>query len=217
MTPETTEAEILRGVVAELGSQGYEVFVQPRPPLAPSFLGNVRPDAIAIRGDKKILIEITRKSGDAEKKTEQLRNLLKDQPDWELRVIWISPASANESLQVQSSAAIRKNIDEIKMLVSGGYFGAALLLGWASFEAASRALITDQFKKPQSPARLVEVLAAAGYITPSEADRLRGLAKKRTYFIHGQLQIEIASQDVQEMIAILNTMLEMIEKGPANI
>src|ERR1700722_14437035 len=151
MTPESTEAEILKGLVTELGSQGYEVFIQPRPPLAPSFLGTFMPDAIAIRSDKELLIEISRRSGDSDKKLERLRDLLKDQHDWDLRVIWISPANTSEALLIQSPDAIRQNIEETNKLINNGSFRAALLLGWASFEAASRALISDQFKKPQSP------------------------------------------------------------------
>ena len=61
----------------------------------------------------------------------------------------------------------------VERLLEQGFVGAAFLLGWASFEAAGRALMVEEFRKPQTPGRLVELLAGAGYLTPTEADRLR--------------------------------------------
>jgi REase_AHJR-like len=216
MNAEATEAEVLRGVIPELEAEGYDVFVRPRPPLAPAFLGDHRPDAIAIRGDKKLVVEIVSRPG-ADKKLERLSSLLKDQPSWELRVILVSPTTVPEILEVQPTAAIRQRITEVRKLADEGHLGPALLLGWASFEAASRSLLADVFRTAQTPGRLISVLAGDGYLTPSEADRLRSLAQMRNSFAHGKLQAEIGSEDLQQLIAILETMLLMIEKGPENV
>jgi REase_AHJR-like len=210
------EAEVLRGVIPELVAEGYDVFVNPRPPLAPAFLGDLRPDAIAIRDDKKLVVEIVSFPG-ADKKLERIRTVLKDQPNWELKVVVLSPATAPDVLPVQTPDVIRQRVSEMQELAATGHFGPALLLGWAAFEASSRKLLAEQFKRPQTPGRLVSVLASDGYLTPSEADRLRELAGKRNALIHGELEAEIGAGDVQELIAILETMLLMIEKGPENV
>jgi uncharacterized protein YutE (UPF0331/DUF86 family) len=213
MNAAASEAEVLRGVIPELEAEGYDVFIRPRPPLVPAFLGSFQPDAIAIRSDKKLLVEIVSRPN-ADKKLERLRGLLKDQPSWELRVILISPTTVPDSLEVQTPGAISQRIDEMQKLIQEGHASSAFLLGWASFEAASRLLLAEQFRTPQTPGRLIDVLAGIGYLTPSEADRLRRLAKKRNAFIHGELQAEIEADDVQQMIAVLQTLLEMIETGP---
>jgi hypothetical protein len=211
-----SEAEVLRGMIPELVAEGYEVFVNPRPPLAPAFLGDLRPDAIAIRRDKKLVVEII-SIPSADKKLERLRTALKDQPDWELKVVVLSPATAPDVLQVQTPDVIKQRIAEMQELVAGKHFGPALLLGWAAFEASGRKLLSVEFRKPQTPRRLVSVLASEGYLTPSEADRSRRLADKRNAFVHGELEEEIGAEDVQQLIVILETMLLMIEKGPENV
>lgn len=216
MNAAASEAEVLRGVIPELEAEGYDVFIRPRPPLVPAFLGSFQPDAIAIRSDKKLLVEIVSRPN-ADKELERLRGLLKDQPSWELRVILISPTTVPDSLAVQTPAAIRQRIDEMQKLIQEGHASSAFLLGWASFEAASRLLLMEQFRRPQTPGRLVDVLAGSGYLTPSEADRRRPMAKKRNAFVHGELQADIGAEDVQQLIAVLQTILEMIEKGAQNV
>jgi REase_AHJR-like len=208
---DASEKEVLRWIIQDLEAEGYEVFLDPRPPLAPDFLKNIRADAIAIRSDKKLLIEVVHESAQESGKLESLRRLLKKQPGWELRVVLVSPATAPKSLPVQSAEAITKSIHEVQRLTDIGFLGPGLLVGWASLEAAARRLITSQFSKPQTPARLVDVLAEAGYITPSEADRLRDLVKLRNAYIHGDLSAVVTKEDVQQMISILQTVNEQIE------
>jgi uncharacterized protein YutE (UPF0331/DUF86 family) len=112
---------------------------------------------------------------------------------------------------VQSVEAITKSIHEAQRLTDNGFLGPGLLVGWASLEAAARRLLTSQFSKPQTPGRLVDVLAEAGNLTPSEADRLRELVKLRNAFIHGDLSAVVTKEDVQQMISILKTVNEQIK------
>ncbi len=49
----TSEMELLKAVVPELEAEGYEVFLQPSGSFLPSFLQEIRPDAIAL-SEKKI-------------------------------------------------------------------------------------------------------------------------------------------------------------------
>jgi REase_AHJR-like len=216
MNAVTLEAEVLRGVIPELIAEGYDVFVNPGPPIAPAFLGDLRPDVIAIRGDKKLVVEIVMRPG-VDKKLERLSTLLKGQPNWELRVVLVSPATAPDMVEVRTPDVIRQRVSEMQELVANRHFGPALLLGWAAFEASARKLSSEEFRRPQTPGRLVSVLAGEGYLTPSEADRLRRLAEKRNAFVHGELEAMIGAEDVQQLIEILETMLLMIEKGPENV
>jgi hypothetical protein len=208
---DASEKEVLRGIIQDLEAEGYEVFIDPRPPLVPDFLEGIRADAIAIRSDKKVIVEVVHEAAQESGKLERLRRLLKEQPGWELRVILVSPATAPKSLPVQSVEAITKSIHEAQRLTDNGFLGPGLLVGWASLEAAARRLLTSQFSKPQTPGRLVDVLAEAGNLTPSEADRLRELVKLRNAFIHGDLSAVVTKEDVQQMISILKTVNEQIK------
>jgi REase_AHJR-like len=176
MSTHTTEREILERVVPELEAEGYEVYLHPNRPLLPPFLAGYVPDAVALGPGKNLAVEVVRKSPQATRKLKRIQALFEGQDKWELRVIWVAPASANESLQVQTSVTIKQRIGEVRALAAQGHLGPSLLLAWATFEALARAVVSGEFERPQTPGRLVQVLAQGGYLTPTEADELRRLA-----------------------------------------
>jgi uncharacterized protein YutE (UPF0331/DUF86 family) len=209
MSLNPSEREILRGMIPELEAEGYEVYVSPSPPLAPAFLQDFRADVIAFGKHKNLLIEFVHEASQDGGKLERIRRLIKDRPDWELRAVLVSPATTPRSLAVQSAEAIAENIEEMGQLTAQGFLRAALLSGWATFEALARALMTEEFRKPQTPGRLIGLLSEAGYLTPSEADRMRDLAKARNAFIHGELNTDISEDELRIFIAILSTLAGM--------
>jgi uncharacterized protein YutE (UPF0331/DUF86 family) len=213
LTTSASEVEVLRSLIPSLEAEGFEVFVKPRPPLLPPFLRGFSPDAIAIRDDKKLLVEIVGEASRTNAQLERLQRLVKDQPGWELRVVLVSPANSPESLVIQSPDAILERVAEMRQLIERGSLGAAFLLGWAAFEAAARSLMPDEFRKPQTPERLVGLLAEAGHLTPSEADRLRQLAKARNAFVHGELGVHLAAEDVRQLITALEMLVDF-SKAP---
>lgn len=187
MTDRISEAEFLQGLIPQLRSEGYEVYLHPTASVVPPFLADVRPDAIAIGKGKKLAIELVTSESAQQKKTRALANLIKEHPDWELRVVVVTPANRSGELQVQSREQIQHFLDEIKLLQDSNHVSAAFILGWATFEAIARRLMTATFEKPQTPGRIVQQLAQEGYVTPSEGDFLRILAAKRNALIHGNL------------------------------
>ena len=209
MMADDLESDILQRLAADLQAEGYEVFTQPGRSLVPRFLGNYIPDAIARRESKSIAIELTRRSPGSERKVSELVKLFEGQKDWEFRVIWVEPATSGGKLQVQSRTAIAERVAEIRQLISTSHFSSALLLAWASFEAVGRLLAPDQFQRPQTPGRLVQVLASEGYLTPTEADKLRALASKRNTIIHGELQTSVSREEVEEFAGILDTLSQL--------
>lgn len=187
MTDKITEAEFMQSLIPQLRSEGYEVYLRPTSPVAPPFLADLRPDAIAIGKGKKLIIELVTSESSNQKKAQGLANLIKEHPDWELRVFVVTSAGRTDELQVQSREQIQSVLDEIKLLQDTNHLSAAFMLGWATFEAIARRLMTTTFVKPQTPGRLVQQLAQEGYVTPSEGDFLRILAAKRNALIHGNL------------------------------
>lgn len=156
MSTAPNEEELLRSIVPDLEAQGFEVYLHPGRGVVPPFLGSLRPDAIARGGEKNLVIEVVQSSRPS-KKAERLAELMKGHPDWELRVIWVSPASVPTKLEIQSAKTIEASLQEVDQLSKQGHTGPALLLAWATFEALGRVLLPQDFARPQTPGRLVEM------------------------------------------------------------
>ena len=54
---ETTTSDVLEYFLPRYREQGFDVFVNPSPSILPSFMQGFRPDAVALRPDKKIAIK----------------------------------------------------------------------------------------------------------------------------------------------------------------
>jgi uncharacterized protein YutE (UPF0331/DUF86 family) len=213
MNAEQTESEVLQRLLPELEAEGYEVYIQPARPLLPEFLRAFSPDAIALRSDRNIAIEVMRRTAESEKRAEKITDLFKGRTDWDLRLVWITPVTATKGVQRQTVSTIRKRLKEVRELADGKHYGAALLLAWAALEATGRLLLSKHFERAQTPGRLVQFLASEGALTPTEADYLRTLAEKRNKLIHGELQTPITKAEIDRIAHILDTMIELAKAG----
>jgi uncharacterized protein YutE (UPF0331/DUF86 family) len=209
MSQRESEAEFLKNVVTELEDDGYEVFLQPQSPILPPFLKDFRPDAIARRGGQHLVVEVLQSLTGNESKLAAITAAIRANPGWELRVHLVSPTARQSALTKQPLDAIRTSTDEIQQLVDSGYYRAALLMAWSTFEAIARITMPSDFERPQSPGRLVQLLAQEGYVTPSEADILRRLAEKRNVLIHGNIQTDVTKADVEGLTQILRKLIEL--------
>ena len=213
MSPEATEAAVLESIVPQLEAEGFEVYAHPSGHLLPPFLRGYSPGAIALREDRKLAIEVLREGPSSKGRLDKLRELLSGRRDWELRVYWISPSNTPEAITVASSKDIEQAINTIEDLSDKKLFAPALLMAWATLEALGRASLPERLERPQTPRGLVQVLAGDGYITPSEADRLRQLAEVRNRLIHGGLRVKIASRDIKSFTAVLRTLLKLLQSA----
>jgi uncharacterized protein YutE (UPF0331/DUF86 family) len=216
MNSDAQAAAVLEDIVPELEAEGFEVITCPPRRRLPPFLQSYSPDAIARREDKNLAIEVLRKGAPSEKNLDRLRQLLAGHRDWELRVYWINPANTPEPIEPASAKDIAKSIELIEGLGRESLFAPALVMAWATLEGLGRALLPDRFPRPQTPGRLVEVLAGEGYVTPSEADRLRPLAKVRNQLIHGGLRARVGSKDIESFTSVLRTLLELLQSEQAS-
>jgi nucleotide-binding universal stress UspA family protein len=211
MTERTSEEQVLQREIERLESEGFDVFVHPRAPLVPEFLGDFIPDAVATGKGKKIVLEVAKPST---RKSERLKDVaarFAQQREWELKVLFVNPTSSATALPIQSRQAIDDALGEIERLRDVEALRAAFLLAWATFEAEGRASIEGRFDRPQTPGRLVEVLGQEGLLTPSEADQMRALSEKRNRLIHGDLGVEIRAEDLQGMIGVLRRLSTSVE------
>jgi uncharacterized protein YutE (UPF0331/DUF86 family) len=203
MSETGSERQVLQREVARLESEGYDVFLQPRAPLVPEFLGDYVPDAVATGHGKKIVLEVARSSKAGSEKLKDVAARFAKQREWELKVLLVTPTSSGERLPVQSRQAIEGALEEIERLQGMNALRAAFLLAWATFEAEGRASAEGKFDRPQTPGRLVQVLGQEGLLTPTDADRMRALSEKRNRLIHGDLGIEISGEDLQSLVRVL--------------
>jgi uncharacterized protein YutE (UPF0331/DUF86 family) len=216
MSAETTENIVLDRLVPDLKSQGYDVFVHPGRQMVPPFLGTYIPDVIALRDDKNLVIEIKHRNGRSEDVLQELARRFEGQSGWEFRVVWVNPSETQDELTVQSRETIAKRLKEISKLLGAGFVESAMLMSWAAFEAIGRKLMAKEFSRPQTPGRLIQVLAKEGHITPDESDILRQLADTRNRFIHGELTVAASRSDVESFIKIISSLVNGVGASEAS-
>ncbi len=198
-----TEMEVLQKLKESLEAEGYTVNINPRGMDVPSFLGSLSPDAIAKRGERKLLIEVLSRSRDSQAKLERFRAAIAGHSDWTFLPVWTSGQTVPSTLEPPTQSAIRKKFGEIEALKLGGFLVPAFLAQWSLFEAISRRYMPDQLARYQTPKTLVEKVASMALITNQEASRLRKLIKLRNQAVHGQLDVEVTKNDVAEFDKLL--------------
>jgi uncharacterized protein YutE (UPF0331/DUF86 family) len=109
-------------------------------------------------------------------------------------------------LTLQSRETIAAHLKEVSQLLDAGFVEPAMLLSWAALEAIGRKLMAKELSRPQTPGRLIQILAREGYVTPDEADILRRLAETRNRFIHGVLTVEVSRLQVEAFVGILSSL-----------
>ena len=207
MTTSPAEAAVMEKLVPELEADGFQVFPHPDKLLVPPFLGPYSPDVIALREDRKLAIEIADRKGIAEQRVEELARLFRDRPDWEFRIIWINSLPVEPVLEPQTMSDIESTVTEVEDLIGASHHRAAFLLSWAVLEAFGRAVLEEKFKRPQTPGRLIEVMAQEGVVTPDEADSLRRLSNLRNKLVHGELDARVTESETRRMAELLKSLI----------
>jgi hypothetical protein len=202
-----TEAAVLQAVLPQLEAQGFRVSPHPSRTILPAFLQGYHPDAIALKGDKKIAIQVVPSAGPLEPRLERLRQALLEHGDWEFRIVYAPPLGSEADIAVQSRTAIEDQLARITKTFDEAGPAMSLLAGWAALEAAARLLMPDALGGPQTPARLLEALAFDGYVTPEEADLLRRLGRLRNAAAHGGLDVAVTSGEIDGLVGITRTLL----------
>lgn len=214
MTTVEQAQQALEYLAPRLEEEGYTVYLKPPRRLLPKFMQDYAPDAIALGKQKNLAIDVYVEGGAPRVDEKEVSQLFRDAPGWDRKIYYFSPVGAQDTLPVGSAQEIESALAEIRGLMSAGHSRAALLMGWAAFETLGRMLHPLKFSKAQSPGRLIEVLASDGYVTPSEADRLRVLAKDRNKVIHGDLRQNIEPKNLIALIEVLE-ILQGLATEPA--
>lgn len=209
---EVPESALLESIVAHYKAQGFEVYVHPSPEILPGFVLPYRLDAVAIKPDEKIAIEIS-SSVTSEERMKRLREAFAGHPDWTFKVYYYGDLNVDKELQISSLPTIEKALEEAEELRQSGRLRAALVMGWAILEGIARSLLPDQLKRPQPPRTLIETLASNGLLTPQEADGLRGTVAVRNATAHGQLDAVIEPERLDALLGVVRALSVFLRQG----
>ena len=206
---QASEYETLERLSQAWIGKGFQVLLQPRKNSVPDFLHSYRPDAILTKDGEKIIVEVVRKGqAHTEEKIERLKSLIEGHKGWRLEVVY--SGEEVESLERVQRQSIIDTVSSAEKL-SVAEPRASLLLMWAALEATARNLFPNQTHRPQTPGRVIELLAGSGEVTPSEARILRNLMQLRNRVIHGELEAEVKQSDLQDMNQIARQLVERVK------
>src|SRR5437764_12011831 len=128
---EATGADVLENVLPRYRAEGFDVYVNPSPSILPPFMQTYRPDAVALRPDKKIAIEVVRSSGPSDDKVRDLESLFAPHGEWELKVFYVSTMAPEKAPDVASTGDIDRAIRRVVDRKSDGHEIPALVMAWA--------------------------------------------------------------------------------------
>lgn len=208
-----SEAQLLLvGILRDLEAADYEVHIDSLADHLPRFVGEYRPDAIALGKPRNLAIEVNLEGMSAKWAPDEIRRRFDEDSEWDLRVYYARPKKAAEPMEPVSLSSIDASIREVEELSGKGLEQLALLRAWATLEALGRKLLPGKFERAQTPGRLVEVLAFEGNLTPTEADLARNLLTDRNRFIHGSLDVKV---DPSDLARFAKTLKELRGQLPA--
>lgn len=215
MTSTEREQQILDLIAPRLKAEGYTVFAHPSRQVLPAFMRDYSPDAIALGKPKNLAIEILQDQRSSSHERKQIAERFRGVSDWEIRVFYASEFADELVIEGHSHDLIEATLTKVQVLSDADQPEAALLLGWAAFEAFGRSLLPEKRSYPQSSNQLLERLAGDGVVTPEEADVLRRIASLRNAVAHGALNIDVEPRDVSQLITILRCALDEVRSDPA--
>src|SRR4051795_5155667 len=86
------DSNILRNLQQVSEARGLKFYLNPPREVIPAFLGDFRPDAIAVGPDGGIIIELKRRRSSAsEQQLAAIAKKVSDQKGWEFRAIYLNP------------------------------------------------------------------------------------------------------------------------------
>ena len=119
------------------------------------------------------------------------------------------PNTGSLDLAIPSKSEIDQRIAEVAGLLEKGFPDQALIFGFAVLEAITRVAFGKRFSKEQTPGSVVELLAFEGYVSPSQADKIRALIKKRNRLVHGDLEVRATANDVEAFVQLIDEVWQL--------
>lgn len=180
--------------------------------MLPAFMRSYQPDAIAVKDDKKIAIEIKRDATRRAARMAELQQIFSKHPEWEFGSTIFRVVPRRRTFKTPDLSEIDAALAEVDQLKRAGHLRAALIMAWAALEAR---VGPQDVARPQPANKVNEVLASEGVVTPAEADSLRKAMALRNAATHGHLAAPITEQGVEQVVAMVSLIIDLA-KGSAS-
>ncbi len=204
------EAQFLEGLRARYQDQGFTFQIAPEADDLPDFLGSYVPDAIAKKPGLTVAIEMkNHNTSTAQDSLQRIRKLFDGHPDWRFDVVFMGESPTQRlTIPPASPAVLRVRIDEVRKMTGQGQNRAAFVMAWSLLEAALHSRAPTAVNRPSAPGTVLQTLAMNGYIEPQLERRMRSLIDLRNRIVHGDLDVEPTSADVQLVLSAISETLE---------
>lgn len=209
-------SNVLRNIKLSAEARGMTFLIDPPRNVIPAFLGDYRPDAIALGPDGGIVFEVKRgPEAGANRQLAEISERVSREKGWEFRAIYLTPpADRLPEIPVPTWHQLQRALREVEVLATGGHPRAALLAGWSVLEALAhlaRAHSGSAAPKSLSPLQAVQALAEEGYVEADVGARLRALVATRNAVAHGNLAVEVSQDQAESLLQDVRSIFSAIE------
>jgi len=211
---ELKERAVLERLKDRYQRDGYSFYLYPSKDFLPSFLQGYRPDAVALKDNGGVIIEIKSQAGpQKELRLSELARLFAGRQDWRLEIVSAGEPQ-EQTFEAYSRNRIERELLTVEELARGGHLRAALVIAWGVLEAATRALRTRMNQEklmPIGPNEVSELLAREGIIDQNTAQTLRRLGQLRNAIVHGNFEPKITEAEVDPLVATTRQLLDELQ------
>lgn len=206
------ELDLLASLRRQYEAKGFSFESEPDSRGLPDFLGSYVPDAIARKAGENVAIEVRKsRSRASDFSLEQIRSRLDGHPDWTFAVAYAAEDPLRTlTIKLAAVPAIRRQLADVRTLITQGQSRAAFLLAWPLLEATLLNVEGEQEARPRTPASILQGLAMLGRIEPETERRLRSAILLRNAVVHGDLSVEPTKQDVDTLVNVIEEALSEV-------
>jgi len=184
------ERRKIREVAREYRRAGYEVVVEPSGRQVPAFLGDYRPDLIAVGDQESVVIEVKSTRGfDRSEENREIAARVAKQPGWRFELVVTGPRRERqiEEQEPWDLPVVDSYLERVRRLLDTEDREAAFLLLWANAEALLRRVALKEGVPVArlSPTQLVKELATQGLLERFDYFALEKAATFRNALAHG--------------------------------
>ena len=193
------ESAALNRIKDDFERRGFNFIIEPGPNSLPDFLRSFRPDAIAEKGDKHVIIEVSAgPSMETANTLSRINDVVREQPNWELKVIWLDEVAGGEPTLVDLQA----QFGDAKTLLENGQLRAALLLSCSILEGASRLLLRERGEPifEENLISILKTLVSLGELEENRFYTLKKIVLQRNDIAHGNFSVEVKDEWIKSVL-----------------
>lgn len=213
-TIESLHDQKIQSTAKELSDNGYQVSIEPSISHLPFDLGGYRPDIIATKEDRGIVLEIkTSLNRVSVDRFQDIAERVSEHQGWRFLLITLDDTSEKILLadeeNLRSWADIQSQLSNLDILIRDSLFEPALLFFWSILEAALRKRAIQQnipiFRFPAK--QLLNHIFSSGEISILEFDLFKDCLEIRNRLTHG-----ISTPLDLNQLRLANDMLKVLVK-----